>query len=140
MKRNGGLRKLVLRGECSAEPMFHPRMSVARQPSGVATRTSRNRMHSAGSSAERGYDADHRRLLRDGWRCADCGWAPEIVEQFRRLGLGAPPTDRVLAELRHRHNRGERHLHADHQVPIVQRPDLRLDLDNLRTRCDRCHQ
>jgi hypothetical protein len=24
-------------------------------------------------------------------------------------------------------------------VPIEQRPDLRLDLDNLRTRCDRCH-
>src|SRR6202035_3298932 len=53
---------------------------------------------------------------------------------------GAPPTDLVLAELRHRHNRGERHLHADHQVPIERRPDLRLDLDNLRTRCDRCHQ
>jgi len=30
-------------------------------------------------------------------------------------------------------------LHADHQVPIRERPDLRLDLDNLRTRCDRCH-
>ena len=31
------------------------------------------------------------------------------------------------------------HLHADHQIPIEQRPDLRLDLDNLRTRCNRCH-
>jgi len=97
-----------------------------------------------GSSAERGYDADHRRLrilcfVRDGWRCVDCRWAPEIVEQSRGFGMGAPPTDLVLAELRHRHNRGERHLHADHQVPIRGRPDLRLDLDNLRTRCDRCH-
>jgi hypothetical protein len=68
-----------------------------------------------GSSAERRYDADHRRLrilcfVRDGWRCGDCGWEPEIVEQFRRWGLGAPPRDLVLAELRHRHNRGERHL------------------------------
>jgi 5-methylcytosine-specific restriction endonuclease McrA len=31
-------------------------------------------------------------------------------------------------------------LHADHQIPVVERPDLRLDLDNLRTRCDRCHR
>jgi 5-methylcytosine-specific restriction endonuclease McrA len=46
----------------------------------------------------------------------------------------------VLAELRDRHNRRERHLHADHQVPIEDRPDLRLDLDNLRTRCDGCHR
>jgi hypothetical protein len=46
----------------------------------------------------------------------------------------------VLAELRDRHNRGERHLHADHDVPIAERSDLRLDLDNLRTRCDACHR
>jgi 5-methylcytosine-specific restriction endonuclease McrA len=46
----------------------------------------------------------------------------------------------VLAELRDRHNRGDRHLHADHQIPVADRPDLRLDLDNLRTRCDGCHR
>jgi 5-methylcytosine-specific restriction endonuclease McrA len=46
----------------------------------------------------------------------------------------------VLDELRDRHNRGERHLHADHQIPVADRPDLRLDLDNLRTRCDGCHR
>jgi hypothetical protein len=32
MKRNGGLRKLVLRGEYPSAPMFHPRMSSAHQP------------------------------------------------------------------------------------------------------------
>ena len=110
-------------------------------------RRARQREHDErrGSSRDRGYDADHRRLRvlcfqRDGWRCVDCGWEPDIVADFRRYGLGDPPTDRVLAELRDRHNRGERHLHADHQIPIAERPDLRLDLDNLRTRCDGCHR
>jgi len=97
-----------------------------------------------GTTAERGYDADHRRLRilcfqRDRWRCVDCGWEPVIVADFRRFELGDPPTDRILAELRDRHNRKERHLHADHQIPISERPDLRLDLANLRTRCDGCH-
>jgi 5-methylcytosine-specific restriction enzyme A len=107
-------------------------------------RQARNDDH-RGTSTERGYDGDHRRLRilcfqRDGWRCVDCGWEPTIVKDFHELGLGDPPTDRVLAELRHRHNHGARHLHADHQIPIVERPDLRLDLDNLRTRCDGCHR
>ena len=110
-------------------------------------RRARQREHDErrGSSRDRGYDADHRRLRilcfqRDGWRCVDCGWEPDIVAAFRRYGLGDPPTDRVLDELRDRHNRGERHLHADHQIPVADRPDLRLDLDNLRTRCDGCHR
>src|ERR1700733_10328416 len=97
-----------------------------------------------GTSTERGYDADHRRLRvlcfqRDEWRCVDCGWEPNIVSDFRQFDLGTPPTAKVLQELRERFHQGETHLHADHQIPIEQRPDLRLDLDNLRTRCNRCH-
>jgi 5-methylcytosine-specific restriction enzyme A len=97
-----------------------------------------------GTPAERGYDADHRRLrvlcfVRDEWRCVDCGWEPNVVMDFRRFELGPPAVEEVLAELRERLNRGERHLHADHQVPIAVRPDLRLVLDNLQTLCNRCH-
>ncbi len=58
---------------------------------------------------------------------------------FRQFELGPAPVEQVLAELRERFSRGERHLHADHQIPITVRPDLRLDLDNLRTRCNTCH-
>jgi 5-methylcytosine-specific restriction endonuclease McrA len=98
-----------------------------------------------GNSTERGYDADHRRLRilcfrRDSWQCVDCGWEPEIVRVFREVGLGVPPTQKVLDELRRAFARGDRHLHADHRIPIAERPELRLDLDNLRTLCDRCHR
>ena len=110
-------------------------------------RRERQREHDErrGTATERGYDQDHRRLRilcfeRDGWRCVDCDWEPEIVKVFREAGLGAPPTDTVLAELRENFNRGKRHLHADHEIPIAERPDLRLDLDNMRTRCDGCHR
>jgi 5-methylcytosine-specific restriction endonuclease McrA len=76
---------------------------------------------------------------RDAWRCVDCGWEPDIVADCRRFELGDPPFYKVLDELRQRLNRGEQHLHADHQIPIAVRPDLRLALDNLQTLCDRCH-
>ena len=62
-----------------------------------------------------------------------------MVTLYRNHSLGDPPTDRVLDELRRRKLRGERHLHADHVIPIHDRPELRLDLDNMATRCDRCH-
>ena len=61
------------------------------------------------------------------------------TSDFRQFELGPPPVDQVLAELRERFNQGEKHLHADHQIPIEKRPDLRLSLDNLRTRCNGCH-
>jgi 5-methylcytosine-specific restriction protein A len=97
-----------------------------------------------GTPTERGYDQHHRRLRvlcfsRDDWRCVDCGWEPDLVELHRRLNLGPVPVERVLDELRRRYNRGDRHLHADHIIPIEERPDLRLALDNLATRCDHCH-
>jgi 5-methylcytosine-specific restriction endonuclease McrA len=47
--------------------------------------------------------------------------------------------ERVLDELRRRYTRGDRHLHADHILPIEEQPDLRLDLNNLATRCNTCH-
>src|SRR6202043_386238 len=104
---------------------------------------SRQREHDErrGNSTERGYDTDHRQLRilcfeRDGWRCVDCEWEPEIVKQFREAGLDLPATDVIVEELRRAFARGERHLHADHQIPVVERSDLRLDLENLRTRCD----
>ena len=97
-----------------------------------------------GAPPARGYDADHRKLRilsfqRDAWRCVDCGWEPDIVADCRRFDLGEPPVEKVLKELRQRLNRGERHLHADHRIPIAVRPDLRLVLDNFQTLCDRCH-
>jgi 5-methylcytosine-specific restriction endonuclease McrA len=48
--------------------------------------------------------------------------------------------EEVLNELRRAFACGERHLHADHQIPIEEQPELRLDLENLRTRCDACHR
>lgn len=97
-----------------------------------------------GSSHARGYDAHHHRLRilcfqRDEWRCVDCGWEPDIVRRFRLAGLGLPATGVILEELRAQCNSNQRHLHADHVIQIDERPDLRLDLDNLATRCDGCH-
>jgi HNH endonuclease len=69
----------------------------------------------------------------------DCGWQPDIVREAVEYGLDEPPQDAILEWLRVSFNRGGRHLHADHQIPIDQRPDLRRDLDNMRSRCDQCH-
>lgn len=44
-----------------------------------------------------------------------------------------------MAWLRGAYRRGEKHLHGDHIVPIEERPDLRLDLENYATRCNECH-
>lgn len=104
----------------------------------------RIRVERVGTSTERGYDVAHRKLRvlcfeRDQWRCVDCHWEPDIVRDCRVFGVGVVPTLQILEELRIRKNRNQRHLHADHQIPISTRPDLRLDLDNLRTRCNTCH-
>ena len=97
-----------------------------------------------GSPTERGYDQAHQALRiaafqRDGWTCVDCGWKPEIIRQCEEFELGEPPLAEVLAALRTAHNRGEKHLHGDHVIPIEDRPDLRLELSNYGTRCNECH-
>ncbi len=95
-------------------------------------------------TAERGYDAAHQRLRiqcfeRDGFRCLVCGWEPEVVQAFREANLPLPPTGEILDFLRREFAAKRRHLHADHEIPIEKRPDLRLDLDNLKTMCSVCH-
>jgi hypothetical protein len=97
-----------------------------------------------GSPTQRGYDANHNRrriqcFVRDGWKCVDCQWEPDSVRDFRLYGLGDPPIEAILEELRGRWHRNQKHLHGDHDIPIQERPDLRLDLDNYRTRCNECH-
>lgn len=96
------------------------------------------------TTAERGYDKDFRKLRvpcfeRDGWTCVDCGWMPEIVRQCVEVGIELPPAALVLRELADAYNRRERHLHCDHEIPIDVNGELRLELSNLRTRCNECH-
>ena len=98
-----------------------------------------------GTKLQRGYDQFYKRLRvqcfeRDHWRCIDCGWQPPSVCIYQRTGMPTlPPAERILAELRSLYVHGQRHLHADHEIPIAVRPELRLSLDNLRTRCNQCH-
>lgn len=97
-----------------------------------------------GKTADRGYDAAFRKLrpivfARDGWRCVDCGWEPDIVRLCREAELPMPPMSRILDELRLRYADHREHLHADHEIPIEQAPALRLSLSNLRTRCNACN-
>jgi hypothetical protein len=61
------------------------------------------------------------------------------VRDSRAYELDEPSTTVILAELRDRWRRSDVHLHGDHDVSIQARPDLRLDLDNYKTRCNRCH-
>ena len=140
-KQTGGVRRILRPCTTPGCPRLTPGGPCEQH------RRARQREHDErrGSSFDRGYDADHRRLRllcfqRDCWRCLDCGWEPDIVRDFREAGLGPPPAEQVLDELRCAFARGDRHLHADHQIPIEERPDLRLDLENLRTRCDGCHR
>src|SRR4051812_47487747 len=93
----------------------------------------RVREEERGTSTERGYDQHHRRIriqcfMRDNWRCVDCGWEPDLAALYRKFDMGSVSADRILAELRRRYTRGERHLHADHIIPISEQPGLRLDL------------
>jgi 5-methylcytosine-specific restriction endonuclease McrA len=98
-----------------------------------------------GSKIDRGYDSDHRRMRllafqRDNWTCVDCGWRPKVVVECEEYGVDEPPLEVILDALRRDYNRGERHLHGEHIIPIEGRPDLRLSLENYATRCDTCHR
>jgi 5-methylcytosine-specific restriction endonuclease McrA len=61
------------------------------------------------------------------------------VRDCNQYQIDPPPAAVILEELRQRWHHGQTHLHADHDIPIDVRPDLRLSLDNYRTRCNRCH-
>jgi 5-methylcytosine-specific restriction endonuclease McrA len=63
-----------------------------------------------------------------------------VIRDCRLAGVDAPPVEVVLDELRRAKLAGERHLHADHVLPIADRPELRLDLGNMQTLCDTCHK
>lgn len=122
-----GCSQLVTAGSARCSKHTRPRVEVARP-----------------KTAERGYDADFRALRpfcfeRDHWRCVDCGWQPESVRICQSAGLEMPPTDKLLKELSRAYAAGQRHLHADHVIPVQERPELRLVLNNLQTRCNACH-
>ena len=96
-----------------------------------------------GTSTDRGYDTSWRvvrvhAITRDAFRCVSCGWEPEMVRLAKAMGQPIPvvATLRVLTALQ---QAGERHLHVDHIQAIDARPDLRLDISNLRTLCNVCH-
>lgn len=98
-----------------------------------------------GSSHARGYNRAWEALrvqafVRDGWRCQQCGWEPELVTAYREIGEGLPSTRTMLDILTARYNAGQRHLDADHIIPFGTRPELRLDLSNIQTLCDLCHK
>jgi 5-methylcytosine-specific restriction endonuclease McrA len=97
-----------------------------------------------GTTVERGYDEHHERLRvvcfqRDEWLCRECGWEPDVVRDCRLADVEVAPADVVLDELRRAKLAGERHLHADHVLPIATRPGLRLGLGNVQTLCSLCH-
>ena len=110
-------------------------------------RTASHRLYDSqrGSRVERGYDSDHDRLRiqcfqRDDWRCRECGWEPDVVRGCRLADIEAPPAEVVLDELRRAKLAGDPRVHADHVLPIADRPELRLDLANMQTLCDWCHR
>jgi hypothetical protein len=108
------------------------------------TECERKQQEARGTTTQRGYDADHQSLRiiafqRDCWRCQDCGWRPQLIVDCESYGIDEPPLDVILAWLRDEYNRGNRHLQADHIVPIEVRPELRTSLDNYATLCNLCH-
>ena len=121
-----GCRALVQAGRCAEHNVY------------------RQQTASRGKTAERGYDADFRRLrvqcfTRDNWQCVECNWRPRIIDECIEIGVPLPPTEIVLEHLRKAFNRGEQHLHCDHRLTVQERPDLRLSLGNLQTLCRSCH-
>lgn len=129
----------------NAAPHLCPRCGPTTHDSCPAAINERRQQtdRSRGTSTERGYDTSWRvlrvrALTRDAFRCVLCGWEPDMVRLAKAMDQEIPinATLRVLAALQ---QAGGQHLHVDHIKSIEQRPDLRLDLSNLRTLCNLCH-
>jgi hypothetical protein len=97
-----------------------------------------------GSSSEHGYlhgwpVVRRRALIRDRFRCVDCGWEPDIVVRYRHTGIDELlPIAAIFDELRLRKLGNDRHLHTDHIETIENAPELRLADHNIATRCNVC--
>ena len=84
----------------------------------------------------------HARESYSGDRCP--AWKPELTSEDRDKSRGDMPTVRNLVFRRDRHTctvcGSRRGLNGHHMEPWSKNKELRYDLDNIVTLCDRCHR